>query len=219
MTEPSGETIVPRGLPAPLPAGERILWQGGPDAKALARDALHSRLIVAYFAAVAIFVAGIAWSEGRPAVKTMISLALIGVACLAVLGLIRGYAILMARSAVYTITTQRVVMKVGVALPVTINIPHAIIQDAGLRTDRDGTGDIPLGLSGMGRMGYVHLWPHARPWHIVRPQPMLRGVRDAGQAAAILACALRATPLAQASAARAEAAARPVETALPSAAA
>ena len=29
------------GLPEPLPAGERVLWQGSPDWRALAREAFH----------------------------------------------------------------------------------------------------------------------------------------------------------------------------------
>ena len=31
------------GLPEPLPRGERLLWQGGPDGSTLAREALHWR--------------------------------------------------------------------------------------------------------------------------------------------------------------------------------
>ena len=37
------------GLPEPLPAGERLLWQGSPAWRALAADALHWRKIALYF--------------------------------------------------------------------------------------------------------------------------------------------------------------------------
>ena len=40
------------GLPERPPAGERILWQGAPDRRTLARTAYHTRLVAAYFAAV-----------------------------------------------------------------------------------------------------------------------------------------------------------------------
>ncbi|MFC7690375.1 hypothetical protein ACFQY5_13045 [Paeniroseomonas aquatica] len=38
------------GLPEQLPAGERILWQGRPDWRALTRRALHLPLLAGYFA-------------------------------------------------------------------------------------------------------------------------------------------------------------------------
>ena len=39
-----------RGLPEKLPEGEHILWQGSPDFRRLAREALGVRWIMAYFA-------------------------------------------------------------------------------------------------------------------------------------------------------------------------
>ena len=38
------------GLPEPLPKGERMLWQGSPEWRILARDALHTRQLSIYFA-------------------------------------------------------------------------------------------------------------------------------------------------------------------------
>ena len=38
------------GLPEPLPAGERVLWQGKPDWKRLANEAFHVRQVAVYFA-------------------------------------------------------------------------------------------------------------------------------------------------------------------------
>ena len=40
------------GLPERLPAGERILWQGAPDWRALALHAFHVRKLAIYFAAM-----------------------------------------------------------------------------------------------------------------------------------------------------------------------
>lgn len=215
----------PRGLPGPLPEGESILWQGAPSPAALARHALQGRLIALYFAAAAIFVAGVSWSAGRPLAQTAVSLGVMAAACGLVLGLIWLYAVLVARTTVYTITTRRIVMRVGVALPVTFNLPLAVVEGAGLRTDSNGVGDIPIAFGGTGRIGYVHLWPHARPWRVARPEPMLRGVPDAAQVAAILARALGGGPLGRAAAAKVEHAPVSTEagtlaaTALPSAAA
>ena len=38
------------GLPAHLPEGEHLVWQGAPNAGAFARSVLHERKILAYFA-------------------------------------------------------------------------------------------------------------------------------------------------------------------------
>jgi hypothetical protein len=96
------------------------------------------------------------------------------------------------RSTVYTITNRRVVMRFGVALPMTVNIPFAIVESAALKTRRDGTGDIPLTLTPAQRIAYLHLWPHVRPWQFTRPQPMLRAVPDAARVGAILGDAMSA---------------------------
>ena len=97
---------------------------------------------------------------------------------------------LSARTTVYTITDRRVVMRVGIVLSVTFNLPFRVIQSAALMTHADGTGDIPLALAGEDRIAYLHLWPHARPWRIARPQPMLRCVPAAASVAALLSRAV-----------------------------
>ena len=57
----------------------------------------------------------------------------------------------------------------GVALPMTLNIPFRVIGAAALRAYADGTGDIPVALTGGDRIAYLLLWPHARPWRAARP--------------------------------------------------
>lgn len=192
------------GLPGPLPEGETILWQGAPRAGALARRVLHLRALLVYFAAMALVVAGTAWSEGRGPGTVATSLLAIAAAALLLVALLWGFALLVARTTRYTITSRRVVMRIGVALPMTLNVPFAIVESADLKLSPDGTGDLPVSLSGRGRIAYLHLWPHARPWHLSRPQPMLRCVPEAAQVAAILARALAGGALGRAAAARDE---------------
>ena len=43
------------GLPERLPADERILWQGSPDFRKLARTAFHLRTLAIYFAVMLAF--------------------------------------------------------------------------------------------------------------------------------------------------------------------
>ncbi|WP_375462202.1 photosynthetic complex putative assembly protein PuhB [uncultured Enterovirga sp.] len=206
---PAPDDQLPRGLPGPLPEGESILWQGAPQARALARRALHERLVLLYFLGAACFVAGISWSRGRSVTEVAVALGLTALACLAVVAIIRIYAALVARTTVYTLTTRRIVMRIGVAWPITVNLPHAEIAGAAFRADPDGTGDIPVALGGEGRLAYFHLWPHARPWRVGRPEPMLRALPEVGQVAALLARSLGSGPLGRAAAARADSASAP----------
>jgi hypothetical protein len=97
---------------------------------------------------------------------------------------------LIAGGTIYSISNRRVVMRFGIALPVSLNIPFRTVRAAALREYPDGTGDIPLQLSGDNHVAYLHLWPHARPWRLANCEPMLRGVPHAAVAAGILAGAL-----------------------------
>jgi hypothetical protein len=106
------------------------------------------------------------------------------------LGLLALLAWLCSRTSVYTITNRRIVLRIGVALPTAINIPFGVIGSAGLRVHPGGAGDIPLALTGAGRMAYSNLWPHVRPWHLGNPEPMLRGIPQAGHVAMLLGQAL-----------------------------
>lgn len=189
MTRPATRD---EALPAGLPDGEVVLWQGAPDRKAVLRRALHARGAMAYFGLLSALSAGAALIDGRPLVSALPSVALIAASALAILLLGYGFSALVARTTRYTITTRRVVMRIGIALPITLNVPFAIVRGAGLKRYPDGTGDIPLALGGPGRISYLHLWPHARPWRVSRPEPMLRGVPDCERVAAILARAVGA---------------------------
>lgn len=94
---------------------------------------------------------------------------------------------MMARGSVYTITSARVVMRIGAALTVSLNLPLKYIVSADLAMGSDGTGSISLSLKGETRFAYLVLWPHARPWAMRQPQPTLRAIPDAQKVAGILA--------------------------------
>ncbi|MCX7284903.1 MAG: photosynthetic complex putative assembly protein PuhB [Novosphingobium sp.] len=184
MTEYDHEPI--RGLPGALPAGEHIIWQGAPEWRTFARNALHTRWVSAYFAALAVL--GLASGKLIGAAAAVIGGAI-------TLGLLALFAVLVARTTVYTITNRRVVMRVGIALNKCINLPLSLIGAANLRQLEGGHGEIALVLTGSHRLGLATIWPHARPWHLSKPQPMLRALADAQAVATTLAKACAAVTL------------------------
>jgi hypothetical protein len=175
-----------RGLPEALPTEEALLWQGSPDWRTLARQAFHLHKLTVYFAAMVLLRAVVVLSDTgsirAAALASLAPLALAGVA----LGLVALMAWLSARSTVYTLTDRRVVMRIGIVLTLTFNIPYRRIAMAGLHLDARGVGDLPLSLLPPDHIAYLHLWPHARPWRLSRPEPMLRSVADAAQVAQLL---------------------------------
>ena len=186
-----------RGLPEKLPPGERLLWQGAPCGWSLARRAFHARTLALYFALLLAWGAASALMGGA-AVSTVLASSVLPAALAASgLGLVALLAWLSARTTCYTITTRRVVMRFGIALPMTLNLPFAIVESAGLLTHADGSGDIPLSLAAPTRVvaptHWPLLWPHVRPWRLSRAEPMLRAVPDAAHVAQVLARALAAS--------------------------
>lgn len=179
------------GLPERPPQGELILWQGRPDAWALARDAYKLRWFAVYFALIVIWRAGGAWADGGLSLALAMGLPYL---VLGLLGLtvIYGLAWAQARTTTYTLTTARVVMRIGAALPVTFNIPFAQVGAASLDLRRDGTGTIALDTTGETRISVLVAWPHIRPGHWKKTQPALRSISDAGTVARMLAEAAEA---------------------------
>lgn len=194
------------GLPGPLPRGERVLWQGRPDARRLALDAFGLRGVTLYFAAVILWRATVGAGLGGPAGALAYGLPYLGLWAMAV-AVLFAMAWAQARATLYTVTTARVVMRVGAALSVTFNIPYARIAGAALDLRRDGTGSVALTLAPGDRVSYLVLWPHVRPW-VLLTQPALRSIPDAARVAAILAEAAE-TRLSQSALAAAAPAAAP----------
>ena len=203
-----------RGLPQLLPKGERMLWQGAPRWQDLAVHAFHVRKVIWYFAGLSLLAGALRFAEGESlamAIRPFQWLMPMGLIASAMLC---GLAFLSARTSVYTITTRRVVMRVGMALPVSINLPFSQIDGAAVRLFANGSGDIPLKVAGKERVAYMMLWPHARPFKFAHPQPCLRCVPKADDVASLLAAALAGTATApmtlQASPVRATQTSQPV---------
>jgi hypothetical protein len=182
-----------RGLPQILPKGERMLWQGAPRWQDLAIHAFHARKVLWYFVALAVAQGMFRYAEGQSLAQSMSPAQWLVPMGLIAAALLTGLAILSARTTVYTITNKRLVMRVGMALPVTINLPFNQIDGASLRLFANGSGDIPLKVTPKERVAYLLLWPHARPFHFAHPQPSLRCIANADAVAGLMAAALAGT--------------------------
>jgi hypothetical protein len=181
-----------RGLPALLPEGERLLWQGTPRWKSLAMRAYHVRKVAAYFSLLVLWRIAVGVESGHSASAIVISCAFLfalGGIAIAVLSLLAYCA---ARATVYSITSRRVLLRHGVAVPMTMNIPFKVIDSAQLKMFPDRTGDIAMRVIKAERVGYLITWPHLRPGFLTHPQPSLRALPDARRAAEILGLALAA---------------------------
>jgi hypothetical protein len=197
------------GLPAPLPAGETLLWQGAPSFGGLARRALHLRWLSVYFMLLALWRGAALAGDGAGLdviVQGSLLVLLLGCVPIALLAL---YGWASARSTLYTITTRRVVIRTGVALPMTVNIPFALIGSAGVARHADGTGDIALRIMPPHRVSWLALWPHTRSWHVSRPEPTLRAVAEPDAVAQTLGRALAAAAAMPVRAVAVDPAARP----------
>lgn len=181
------------GLPAVLPPGETLLWQGQPSWWALARRAMRVVPVGAYFVVLAAWRGAAVLAEGQGwalALRSASLLLLLGAIAAGVLCLL---AWLSARATVYSITSARVLIRHGIALPMSLNLPLGKLRSASLRAHADGTGEIALELLRGERVGYLLTWPHVRPFHYLQPQPSLRALPDARRAAEVLEGALLAS--------------------------
>ena len=197
-------------IPDGLPEGERLVWQGHPDFRTFAIRALHVRKIAIYFAILMAWrfgedvAAGFAVTDGLISALWILPLAVISLAFLI------GFAWMVRKTTVYTVTTRRLILRHGVALPKTVTIPFELIESVDVKAHPDGSGDIAAAVSSDHRISLVMLWPHARPWHLGRPQAALRAVPDAAAVAEKLAEALAGATTRQSTARQA----RPSDTAV-----
>lgn len=181
------------GLPKRLPEGEAMLWQGSPDWKAFAVSAFHLRKIAVYLGILVAWQVITAVYDGRTLAETVsrgvLFTALAGMALSIVAGAARVYA----KSCLYTITTRRIVIRHGAALPVTVNIPYALVDGVDLQPLAHGRGNIAVTLKPAERASLFALWPSIRPWRWRRPQPAFRCVPRAADVARLLARAVAQT--------------------------
>ncbi|MGF1463027.1 MAG: photosynthetic complex putative assembly protein PuhB [Maricaulaceae bacterium] len=181
------------GLPAPLPAGETMIWQGAPQWRVLSRQMFHTRLISLYFGAYALWTAASTIYDGAGLGAAVLNVVPIAVSAALVLGVLSFLAWFSAKATIYTITDRRIVMRIGAALSKTIDIPFKAIETVELRSAGGDVGSISIRLRpGNKPAPFLLLWPHVRPWRLRFPEPTLRAVPDVRAVAQTLADNLQA---------------------------
>ncbi len=181
-----------RGLPARLPAGENMLWQGEPDWRVMATRVFHVRKLAIYFSVLLAYDIASTLADGEALADqagSLLQLAGLGAFCVGILCLL-AYGI--SRTTVYTITSKRVVIRAGIAVPKTINLPYARLASAGMRPYSDGIGDILLTPLPEDKIAYLLLWPHVQAWKFAHANPILRALPNAAAVAGILGQAMQA---------------------------
>jgi Bacterial PH domain len=160
------------GLPAHLPEGEHIIWQGRPTRAIVLRRLLRARWIATYFGLAALWALMVGINDGVPTGALLLQLGYVGVLALVVFVLLGLFAHAVSRTSLYTITNRRVVMRVGIALSAIFNLPFTQVEGADFRERADGTGDIALSLKPGHSLSSAVFWPHQRGaiWRKLTPQ-------------------------------------------------
>ena len=185
MTEYEDEPV--EGLPDFLPEGETMVWQGRPTVAAMARRVFFIPHLALYFG---LLIAGhtvYRLMEGVSAAQVMGTFVWQAGLAATVLVLLAWLARSYAASVMYTLTSERLVIRSGVALPMMVNIPIAQITAADMRVYRDGTGDIVLTPVADRKLHWVLLWPNVSAWYSRPIRPLLRGLAEPQRAADALA--------------------------------
>jgi hypothetical protein len=167
------------GLPEKLPAGEHIIWQGAPKWRSLGVAAFGLRTIAMYLLVMWLLHFAHLWDQGSSAPEMAKYLGMSGAFAALAMALLGGFTYLVSSTTLYTLTNRRLVMRIGVVLGLTLNLPFRQITGASLKPLARGTGDLAVQIKPDSHIAYLHLWPHARAWHFKAPQPTLRCIADA----------------------------------------
>jgi hypothetical protein len=170
------------GLPENLPEDEKILWQGSPNFALLINKVFLFKIITIYFIFLLVFTLysdfqNVGQIEALTNLLTNILLSGFSLAALALL------AYLTCSTTVYTLTNKRVVMRIGIVLTLTFNIPFKQILAADYKKHSHGSGDISFRIDPSTKIAFIHLWPHCRFKSFAHPEPAMKCIENADDVA------------------------------------
>jgi hypothetical protein len=178
------------GLPARLPEGEIILWQGAPSSAQVSRRIMKTRWIAGYFALLVIWNVSAGIYDGRTVSEILFSSGALAILSTLAIALLEAFAWGVQKTTMYTITNKRVVMRIGVALSATFNLPFTRIVSADMREDKNGAGDIALTLAPGDKLSWLVFWPHVRGFNKGALMPQMICLKDVAIAGNVLSAAL-----------------------------
>ena len=164
------------GVDEPLPADEAILWQVGPDWRQVAFRSLALKPILLWLGALGIVRLGYLMLDGAHVQTMAAAVAWLVVCALAVSALLGLYAWGVGKTTRYYLTNRRIIIRCGVALDKTINVPLSKVESAGIQETGNNQGNIALTLEPDSKIGYLVLWPHVRAARGARAEPVLLAV-------------------------------------------
>jgi len=168
-----------------LPWGERVLWRSSPDPRLLTEHLFRLRRVAAYSVILYALWAIRQWRSGPGHDFLRTSIVWL-VLVLITVGFLHWLAHTTARTSTYILTDRRIVMRVGIALEMTVNVPLSMIERVEIREFGDRSGEIVVTPAAVMRVGYGALWPHVRLRAMRHPQPVLRGLPQPQYVATLL---------------------------------
>jgi Bacterial PH domain len=177
------EHVGPDGEVSRLPAGERVLWSGAPDASSLARNFLRERWVLGFVFLTFLLQAADVLRRDFPMQR------LVGVATLSIIlgvvaiSTIRFFAWRLSKTSKYVITNRRVYFNIGIVLRADANIPYAGMDGVDLKRHSDGSADLMMTLAGPTEIPWLLLFPHMAWRGSRKGRPTFRGLRDSQKAA------------------------------------
>jgi len=178
------------GLPETLPKGEQMLWQGRPAAKLVARHVLKNRWVAGYFLLLAVWAVVGGLYDGRPPAGIVFSVAILTGLAAVLIGMMELFAWAVHKTTMYTITSQRVVIRFGVAFSMTLNLPFKQLAAISMAELPGGAGHVALQVLPGHQISWLLQWPHVRGWKIAQVEPSLICLPDGKKVADILALAV-----------------------------
>ena len=187
------EHVGPDGEISRLPAGERVLWTGAPDQRALARWFLRERWVMGFVLVSFAIGAADALQHTEGAIPRLVGVATLSafLAAVAIVS-VRVFAWQLARSSKYVITDRRVYFNIGIVMRADANIPYSSVETIDLRRRSDGSADLMLTLTDKQEIPWLLLFPHMTWRGHNRGRPTFRGLREPQPAADAVVGALRA---------------------------
>lgn len=174
------------GLPSTLPKDEKILWQGSPNFWAVAKHVFWIRVVLMYFLGLMLLGLFDGYQESQSTTQLLIAFTWMIIMSLVALGMLAFLALCTARTSIYTITNRRIVMRIGIVLTKTFNLPLSKIESADIVHQKSKVGNIAIRVESSTKIAMFHLWPHARPWRLKHPEPMLIGLEKVDEVSQLL---------------------------------